>query len=59
MTLQDKNDRNAKKQKAGKGFKQITVLLPVKLFKAIDKAAVKERRFRSQQVIVLLERGLK
>jgi hypothetical protein len=58
MTLQEHNEANAKKQKAGKGFRQITVLLPVKLFAAIDKAAVREHRFRSQQVIVLLERGL-
>ena len=58
MTLDDKNERNAKKQKAGKCFRQITVLLPGKLFAAIDKAAVEDHRFRSQQIITLLNEAL-
>ena len=58
MTLDDINAPNAKKQKAGKGFRQVTVLLPDSLFLRIEKAAIKENRFRSQQIIQLLQEAI-
>ena len=59
MNLRDTNTRNAKKVKAGKGFRQVTVLLPGSLFAAIEKAAIAENRFRTQQIITMLQEAMK